>query len=1093
MPARGALPIVSATSANALLSDLRPTTLAPQALEYINLMLDELLVGIVTAAESLNLTDLRTRGVPSALSEGERGFRNPAALGALGRAAVGEAEVEIRSWYDGHPTAQKDVSGFPPSGKGRGLVANAEEARERFPTSEAVELMRVKVASLSTFADAQDSIPLSRSDAAIAAWESAGGDGSEETVAPAGLWLTAVLEHICEHILSKLSQVVARDSSIVTAAVQDLYTALCEDDAVYGFFKRMDARAQIENDARSSTRPKRGGPRSASSMGVTRSSPHESPYVSQSSLVSSNVEQPPSLHHPRLPSNHSQRPASEQFYKSVINAAKAVPAAANHHKRASSILSAWQPSTEDEHTVKHSPAASTAAEKSAEDDFDAILRSGETMRVSLTPSRFSTFETSPNTSPQRKDSGRASDHLSVAPMSSSESSLLSMSTQASTTDSRVSGYRAAAGRSWSSQQTKLMPRGPTIEEKDEDDALDFHRPSVVELLKSEPRVLSPRTQARTVPAVILGSPIPQAEHVDSETDASPTLVSESAPSQRTQRSASEGGIVETEVNVNGEMFSGQRSKSDRLTMRPETRELAHFLSTTAPPPITTAPDFTRPISPPQPSSRSGRFKNIMSRMSSTRRKEPKDEDTSFKSWAERTLLPSPSVQTLRSYPDNSSLQSPTLLPPSHTRDGSTGLRSQKSHSSVGSVSTLHGQTPGGQPRAQSARNVEPPLAPTATPREMLRRASIVRKWAAQVGHGEQKLTRRKSTPLSVSSPLPENDEGSEKQSDADSLRSPGVGLGLGMGALPSIAHSDGLMTEDEFTSAREGTPEAALATLNGSIRSRPSTIYSQASAQPLRPEKPRSVTAPARQLRHERVAELQGDAVSNGAPSVHSLGTRHSASPVLERRSLPPRSPASSPRGSPRALPLPLPSNSPKASVRSLDSDQADQRLPEGYVALADLTPLRHLLDHATTARECQLLLDAILSQLGVPRSEDTDRVAAWLLGGAPMGRWSDKVARRAPPPPSEGSSASRSSRRKKLSAEATNKSLPALPEPRREKAKAEKGKDGEKGDGEVWDLTSEDGKVRPNGDANGHGTVPDEERVEEEWKPAATRVLMAA
>jgi hypothetical protein len=146
--ARGA-PIVSATSANALLSDLRPTTLAPQALEYINLMLDELLVGIVTAAESLNLTDLRTRGVPSALSEGERGFRNPAALGALGRAAVGEAEVEIRSWYDSHPTAQKDVSGFPPDGKGRGLVASAEEARERFPTTEAVELMRVKVASLS--------------------------------------------------------------------------------------------------------------------------------------------------------------------------------------------------------------------------------------------------------------------------------------------------------------------------------------------------------------------------------------------------------------------------------------------------------------------------------------------------------------------------------------------------------------------------------------------------------------------------------------------------------------------------------------------------------------------------------------------------------------------------------------------------------------------------------------------------------------------------------------------------------------------------------------------------------------------------------
>lgn len=45
--------------------------------------------------------------------------------------------------------------------------------------------------------------------------------------------------HVCEHILSKLSQVAARDSSATSASVHDLYTTLCEDENLYSFFKRM--------------------------------------------------------------------------------------------------------------------------------------------------------------------------------------------------------------------------------------------------------------------------------------------------------------------------------------------------------------------------------------------------------------------------------------------------------------------------------------------------------------------------------------------------------------------------------------------------------------------------------------------------------------------------------------------------------------------------------------------------------------------------------------------------------------------------------------------------------------------------------------
>lgn len=75
-----------------------------------------------------------------------------------------------------------------------------------------------------------------------------------------------------------------------------------------------------------------------------------------------------------------------------------------------------------------------------------------------------------------------------------------------------------------------------------------------------------------------------------------------------------------------------------------------------------------------------------------------------------------------------------------------------------------------------------------------------------------------------------------------------------------------------------------------------------------------------------------------------------------------------------------------------------------------DLVPLRNLLDHATSASECRLLLNAILTQFGVPysdlescRSEEgkgkgkhtavetpEDRVVAWLLAGreGPVGSY---------------------------------------------------------------------------------------------------------
>ncbi len=130
---------LSSPSANALISELRPTTLSPPALTHINLLLHELLVSLLSAAQSLNPRDLRVRGIPSVFSaSGSTGLR------ALGRSAVGEAELELRSWYESHPFAKQANTSFPPDGKGRGLVRE-----EPFPLTQAIELLRLRCVALS--------------------------------------------------------------------------------------------------------------------------------------------------------------------------------------------------------------------------------------------------------------------------------------------------------------------------------------------------------------------------------------------------------------------------------------------------------------------------------------------------------------------------------------------------------------------------------------------------------------------------------------------------------------------------------------------------------------------------------------------------------------------------------------------------------------------------------------------------------------------------------------------------------------------------------------------------------------------------------
>ncbi|KAL1405288.1 hypothetical protein Q8F55_008915 [Vanrija albida] len=1108
-------PFVSATSANAIISELRPTILSSSALGHVNAILDEVLVSIVEASDSLNPADLRTKGFPAVFAETAS---EHATVGALGRAAIGEAEVEIRSWYEAHPSARDGFRGFSPRGHGRGLTEEAERKKTPFPLAEAIELMRLKTSSFSTFAP-EATPPQQDVDSTFGLWQQAGGDISQETVSPAALWLTAVLEHICEHILSKLTQVLGRDCISTTADTADLYTAICEDDSVYALFKRLKARTKLEQEARGMEGPKRpfrstSGP----SPTVEPSVPLDGSFAS---LPAANREEY-RLHrkYGSTGAPAANRPASEQFTRVPLatnGKPPPVPSSGGQHKRASSVLSlsarqiigAWQQGQDE--TDKSSKRLSV---DQAEDDFDALIRSGETMRVSLTPSRLSTFDPSFTTARRdKRNSAATSDYISAV-QSSSESSLLSSnSTQASTAESgMVTGAapRVGAGRSLSAATAKSgTHRRSTIEENEEEGT---SAQPAIETLAAEPQVYgessaatgsssgsgsgsggtqvdtpTPRGSLLRLPATAVASEPSSSPH------ASPGAVHDSP------RAASEGA----DDNA-GQQTVRLRAKPASVRDRGNMGDLADFLKNTQPveyikgkAPADPAPEASSSSSSSTPKvqvnstpmdhlpieniavkKKGPRFKSIMSRMSvGAQKKDKKEDDPSLKAWAEKTLVPSPSNQTLKSHGLNGSDKSQ--------------LRSKKSASSFTSASTLM------PPALSPAASIESggssvPL----TTREVLRKPSLVRKWAAQVTAGEPNR-RRSRSPLMPNSPMlgsTEERDGEAEQVDTlteEPMESDEVGLGLGSPAVIRSRAANGHIStieESDYYEETLGTagtrdtietsatldtmatietmdrgpqgPEQALAALTAASKtnspaespSTPDEKY-QSSLLPSKSNKSKSIgsrsigSRPSSLIFSSSVQYADKEDVDED----RAAGSTPDATSATESPSLDSVPPASA-----------LPARVSTKKARSRHSSYASlSRRPEpvehgkNFVDVADLVPLRQLLDHATTARECQLLLDAILSQLGVPRGEilggtvarPDDRVVAWLLSGreGPVGditpvhpkshsRASSyagghgRTSSKNHMPTSR--SASSLSGRRRITTELANKNLPALPPP---------------------------------------------------------------
>ncbi|KAG2156364.1 hypothetical protein DEU56DRAFT_766737 [Suillus clintonianus] len=363
---------ISSRSADVILSDIRPTKLTPDALNSINALLDELLYSILNAARSFNTSRLRTamhKVLPT----------------TLGKEAILEAEMELRAYYQRTVTAAGSGSSSEDGG---------------FNVQWAFELLRLKCEAYSTLSDTDEN-----SDAENRLKERMLADGvpppKQEVLSPASLYLTAIIESICEHILSNVGRVASRDSSRATANSQDLFIALCEDSTIYGFFKNMKVYGQIETlsklpkprRSKSFTREKLSGatsPASSREGDVSRkdsSRPRmssESSNIGPATVVGSNY--------------HSARSSIDKARAIKIFSGNSNRGSNDHpngtdsvigHRKTDSLVSAH--AKQSIHSGDRSPISPTFSEDRSQ-EFDDMMRSGSTMKVSLTPDRLRTME-----------------------------------------------------------------------------------------------------------------------------------------------------------------------------------------------------------------------------------------------------------------------------------------------------------------------------------------------------------------------------------------------------------------------------------------------------------------------------------------------------------------------------------------------------------------------------------------------------------------------------------------------------------------------------------------------------------------------------
>jgi len=553
----------------------------------------------------------------------------------------------------------------------------------------------------------------------------------------------------------------------------------------------------------------------------------------------------------------------------------------------------------------------------------------------------------------------------------------------------------------SSGQRLVARNAATIKEhenEEDEEVLDGpkgKKESLADMFASEPKEKSKRSSGgngkRVVPAVVLGSPPPQEPPTTRDNDDS--------IGRKTKRS----DLLVNTVPQQGSVRSTSTARAtSKQRGRSEAQELADFFSSTEPPLDTLAPPSPVHEEPPK----SGKsFKSFMSRM--TGKKVSKEN--------ERPPMPSAFPQAppagVKRQKSFGSFKSNPASPP---------LGNAESFSPMMDTSNSF-MSPAPQAPSPSDRAVSSLASPS--PPE---RASFY-STTTQPSENPPK-NRGISTPNTSAQPssssgalhVAGNDVRSGGPLGVDQVLAIGVAaMSMGAGTQTQVVSAerrmdvmavdqhddkdgdkkseDKVQKETEKGTVSRDTPSVAVDANNGQLpdiakltppRPPRTTGTSQRSTRPVPKEIP-VLAPPVSTTADEYVVVNRSDAMptpiitdslreldhpSPSRPTPSTAAQSHFASDAVSFRT------ASEGTTPPEQ----------EVSGTHEDVSKSDHVQQVASIPVSDLIPLRGLLQHATSARECQLLLGAILSQLGIPHSDASQdevidpesRVTAWLLAG---------------------------------------------------------------------------------------------------------------
>ncbi|PWN25351.1 hypothetical protein BDZ90DRAFT_73671 [Jaminaea rosea] len=438
---------ISARSANSIISESRPTRIQAETLSFLNRILDELLLFIVASSRSLATDRIKTNGLLRVLNNN-----------VLAKDAVLEAELELRNYLQG----KKAEGGRVPLG----LSATSRwDGTEAFPVASAYAALRTRCQYYSTLGDREDEA--ATGDQHIMSPE---GRPIATITPGVSIYVTALLEFVGEYILQHVAAIIERDNSDeagladLRAAIEEdeqMITLWRQMVVKQELEKRMQALGAIGGRTRRSIRPWKvptgdevdeaatdiaqwratgstaghGGSGNRNRPGTSASisgPPPSWPVRDRSSSLGHAGTASDSYHNDTMSDSHGSVPASGSQTTNITTPSTEAPPALTRRSSIEKGLSgffgagrrrgSFKQQSQDFSAGGQGGRPSLAALKSGAanvdsnrppdvnvepaDDFEALMMSGQTMKVSLTPNRLRTIEIERKAAESKKKEAR---------------------------------------------------------------------------------------------------------------------------------------------------------------------------------------------------------------------------------------------------------------------------------------------------------------------------------------------------------------------------------------------------------------------------------------------------------------------------------------------------------------------------------------------------------------------------------------------------------------------------------------------------------------------------------------------------------------